>query len=206
LRYVILFSGVIVTATFTPLVFQQPFLNHHGVGTANLGLWQAPIRGAGIVSALLATQFVARMGQRGAFFALPVGLAIANFALSGVDHAWAASAFLGMGLVAGVQPPIVATYINQRIPSERRATILSVQSVVASGILAAGQPIGGVIADQFGLRAVFLVFGLLTVTLGTAVLVQWNRAEAREREELEDMSRELLGRERTASGDAVPAG
>ena len=76
-------------ATFTPLVFQQPFLNDHGVGTGDLGLWQAPVRGAGIVAALLAYQFVARMGQRGAFFALPVMLIVANLALAGIDYGWA---------------------------------------------------------------------------------------------------------------------
>jgi MFS family permease len=201
LRYIILFSGVLTTATFSPLVFQQPFLSEHGVGTGNLGLWQAPIRGAGIVAALMAYQFVGRFGQRGAFAALPVFLVVSNFALAGVDHAGAASAFLGMGLVAGLQPPIIATYINKRIPSDRRATILSVQSVVASGILAAGQPIGGLVADAFGLRAVFLTFGALTAAVAFPVLLLWLRAE-REEDELAELNRELLGRER--SSEAVP--
>lgn len=201
LRYIILFSGILVTATFSPLVFQQPFLTEHGVGTGDLGLWQAPIRGAGIVAALMAHQFVSRMGQRGAFFALPIFLVASNFALAGIDHAWAASAFLGMGLVAGMQPPIIATYINKRIPSERRATILSVQSVVASGILAVGQPIGGLIADQFGLRAVFLAFGIMTIAVALPTLLLWTRAE-REEAELEELNRALLGRERAS--EAVP--
>jgi MFS family permease len=197
LRYVILFSGIIWMATFTPLIFQQPFLHRHGVGTGDLGLWQAPIRGAGIVAALLAYQFVARMGQRGAFFALPVLLIVANLALAGVDHGWAAAGFLGTGLVAGLNPPMIATYINHRIPSERRATILSVQSVVASGILAICEPIGGIIADQFGLRAVFLVFAVITAATAFPLLFLWTRAE-REQSELEELSHELLGREREA--------
>ena len=197
LRYIILYSGIIMTATFTPLVFQQPFLSDHGVGTGNLGLWQAPIRGAGIVSALLAYQFVSRTGQRGAFFALPVMLVVANLSLAGIDHGWAAASFLGMGMVAGLQPPIIATYVNKRIPSERRATILSVQSVVASGILAISQPIGGIVADQFGLRAVFLTFALMTLALAIPTLLLWNRAE-REEMELDELDRDLLGREREA--------
>lgn len=201
-RYIILFGGVLATATFSPLVFQQPFLTEHGVGTGNLGLWQAPIRGAGIVAALMAYQFAGRLGQRGAFFALPIFLIISNFALAGIDHAGAAAAFLGMGLVAGFQPPIIATYINKRIPSERRATILSVQAVVASGILAAGQPIGGIVADQFGLRAVFLTFGALTLALALPILLLWQRAD-REEDERAELDRELLGREPVR--DAVPA-
>ena len=74
LRYIILYSGIVSAAAFAPMVFQQPFLGHHGVMTGDLGLWQAPVRGAGIISALLAYQFLTRVGQRGAFVALPVTL------------------------------------------------------------------------------------------------------------------------------------
>jgi MFS family permease len=197
LRYIILYSGIVFAVTFAPLIFQQPLLNHYGVGTGNLGLWQAPIRGAGIISALLAYQFVARMGQRGAFFALPVMLVMANLALAGIDHRWAAAGFLGMGMVAGLQPPIIATYVNDRIPSERRATILSVQSVVASVMIAICEPIGGVVADQFGLRAVFLTFALITAAIAFPALLLWSRAD-RDQSELDELNRELLGREREA--------
>jgi MFS family permease len=201
-RYMILFSGILAMATFSPLVFQQPFLSEHGVGTGDLGLWQAPVRGAGIIAALMAHQFVGRTGQRGAFFALPVFLVVSNLALAGIDYGWAATAFLGMGLVAGAQPPIIATYINKRIPSERRATILSVQSVVASGILAAGQPIGGIVADQFGLRAVFLTFAIIIIATAIPTLLLWLRAE-REEEDRGELDGEPLGRERAAEAVGV---
>jgi MFS family permease len=195
LRYVIAYSGVLVAATFTPLVFQQPFLNHHGIGTGSLGFWQAPVRGVGILSALAAHRFLSRMGQKGALFALPVTLALCYVALAGIDHAWAFGAFLGVGLVAGAGNPILATYVNKRIPSERRATILSVQSVAGNFALAGSQPIAGLIADHLGLRALFLTAGVATLVLMSAILVLWNRAEVQEQAELDELNRELYGRE-----------
>jgi len=180
LRYIILYSGVLLAATFTPQVFQQPFLQHHGVSIANLGLWQAPVRVCGILASLFAYRFVSRVGLRGAFFAMPAMLVIANFALAGIDHSWIAVSFLGMGVVAGMQSPALATYINKRIPSERRATILSVQSVVGNFILAAVNPLAGIVADQFGLRAVFLLIAVLTLLVVTPILWLWSRAEAQE--------------------------
>jgi MFS family permease len=197
LRYVILYSGVMLTVVFVPQIFQQPFLARHGVSTGSLGLWQAPVRGAGIVAALLAHQLVSRLGQRGAFFALPVMLAICNLALAGIDSAWAASAFVGMGLVAGFQNPVFASYINKRIPSERRATILSVQSVAGFMMLSLMNPIAGLIADGFGLRPVFFVFGLLAIGVAIPILLLWSRAE-REEAELAELNDALLRRERTA--------
>lgn len=195
LRYIILFSATIIAATFTPLVFQQPFLSGYNVGTGNLGLWQAPIRGAGVLSALLAYRVVSRTGERGAFLALPLLLGVSNFALAGIPNVGAAAAFLGMGIVAGAQPPIIATYVNKRIPSARRATILSVQAVMGSAFLAISQPIGGVIADSVGLRGVFLAFGVMTLTLPLLALAAWRRADDREAAELEELNRELLGAE-----------
>ncbi|MDE3096130.1 MAG: MFS transporter [Chloroflexota bacterium] len=180
LRYIILFSGILFMATFAPLIFLQPFLVHHSVSVGDLGLWQAPVRAAGIVSALLTARFVARAGQRAAFLAMPLALGGCYVALAGVDHIYAYAAFLPVGMVAGMQNPVLSSYVNRRIPSERRATILSVQSVVGSMMLAAMEPTGGFVADQLGLRALFLLFGVLVLTVGPAVLWLWNRVETGE--------------------------
>ena len=195
LRYVIAYSGVLVAATFTPLVFQQPFLDHHGVGTGTLGLWQAPVRGVGILAALAAHRMLSRMGQRGSLFAMPVMLAICYLALAGIDHACAFGAFLGVGLVAGASNPMLATYVNKRIPSERRATILSVQSLAGNLTLAGSQPMAGLIADHLGLRALFLTSSVATLSLMSAILVLWNRAESAEQSELDELNRELYARD-----------
>jgi MFS family permease len=203
LRYIFLFSGVVGAATFIPLVFQQPFLAHHGVSVGNLGLWQAPVRGAGVASALGAGWFVSRLGTRGAFFALPVMLGVCDLALAGLDYSVVAGAFLGVGAVAGSQFPILAAYVNERIPSERRATMLSVQSLVYSVIIGVTLPLAGLIADQYGLRAVFLVLGVVTLIGCIIPLVLWSRAESKELAELEEMNRALLGIEHTR--ERVPA-
>jgi MFS family permease len=144
LRYIIIFSGILGAAVFAPLIFVQPFLDEHGVETGSLGLWQAPVRAAGVVAALLVSQWVARVGQRGAFFAMPVAVGISMFALAGIDQLWVFPVFLIVGMVAGSMTPILATYVNRRIPSERRATMLSVQSVIASVILAGVEPATGI--------------------------------------------------------------
>jgi MFS family permease len=180
LRYIILFSAVLFMSTFAPLIFLQPFLTKHGTSIGALGFWQAPVRAAGIVSALLAARLIARAGQRTAFLAMPLALGLCYLALAGIDHAWVYVAFLPVGMVAGMQNPVLATYINRRIPSERRATILSVQSVLGSMMLAAMEPTGGFVADQLGLRALFLLFGLLVLGVAPAVLWLWNRVESGE--------------------------
>jgi MFS family permease len=178
LRYMFLFSGVLLAVTFAPLVFVQPFLDEHGVSTGNLGLWQAPVRGAGILSAFFAYKLVARMGEKASFFAMPIAVAIGMIALAGIDNLWIYAAFLPIGLVAGMQNPVLASYVNRRIPSERRATMLSVQSVVGSLIFAVMQPFSGVLADAVGLQGMFLALALIALIIAPGILLLWARAES----------------------------
>jgi MFS family permease len=180
LRYIMLFSGVLFMATFAPLIFVQPFLREHDIGVADLGFWQAPVRGAGILSALIAARFVSRLGERGAFFAMPVAMSGCYLALAGLDHVWAYAAFLPVGMVAGMQNPVLATYVNRRIPSERRATMLSVQSLIGSMLIAVMEPVAGSLADALGLQALFLMFGAICAAVLPAILVLWSRADAAE--------------------------
>ena len=171
------FAVLIAMLIGAPLVFLQPFLTRHGVGISSLGWWQAPVRAAGILSALGTARWIARVGQRGAFLAMPLALGGCYLALAGIDHAWVYVAFLPCGMVAGMQNPVLATYINRRIPSARRATILSVQSVIGSMMLATMEPTAGFVTDHLGLRAMFLLQA--AIVLGTAPLVLWvwNRVE-----------------------------
>jgi MFS family permease len=183
LRYVILFSGVLNAATFAPMIFVQPYLDDHGIGTGSLGFFQAPIRAFGIVAALLAYRFIAQTGRRTAFFSMPIALALCYFLLAGFDNVLMYVAFLPVGMVAGMQNPVLATYVNERIPSERRATMLSVQSVVASILLAGLEPLAGFISDAAGLQAMFLGFALMSAIVAPAILLLWTKSEAAEEDE-----------------------
>lgn len=177
LRYIVLFSGILSLGAFAPtIVFEQIFLDDHGVSTGALGLWQAPARAAGMLAALGAGSLLARAGEKRAFFAMPVTVAIGCFALAGVDSLWIFPAFFLLGAVHGLLQPLLGTYMNKRIPSDRRATMLSVQSLAASVALAL-QPIGGYVADTWGLQAAFLMYGLFTLVGGLWALLLWDRSE-----------------------------
>jgi MFS family permease len=180
LRYIIIFSGIMQAAVFAPLIFLQPFLDSFDVDTANLGLWQAPVRAAGMVAAFFAYRVVSRMGLRGTFVAMPIALGIAYLSLAGIDSMWVYAAFIPVGLVAGLSNPALADYVNRRIPSDRRATMISIQSLAASVLLAFMEPISGAMADTVGLRGMFLMFSVVTLVACGIVLWLWNRAEAEE--------------------------
>ncbi|HBZ70683.1 MAG TPA: hypothetical protein DEP35_13500 [Deltaproteobacteria bacterium] len=178
LRWLFLFSGILTPCGVAPLLlFQQPWLAAHHVDTAELGLWQAPVQAAQILSALAAGCAVSRLGERGTYVALPVTLFLCGAALARIDHAWIAAAFAGMALVRGLHNPLVDNSINRRIESRRRATVLSVRSVTKNALMATAWPIGGAVADTYGLQAVFLTFAVTSLVLGGGALALWVCAE-----------------------------
>lgn len=178
LRWLILFSGILTPCAVAPLLlFQQPWLAAHGVGTAELGLWQAPVQTAQILSALGVGLVLSRLRERAAYAALPTTVFLCGAVLAGVDCAGSAAAFFGIALVRGLHDPLVESAINRRIESGRRATVLSVHSVAKNAAMACAWPLGGAVADAHGLQAAFGVFALVGLVLGFAALALWNRAE-----------------------------
>lgn len=177
LRYIVIYSAIISTGVFGPMIFQQLTLAEFGIDVSYQGVWQAPVRAAGIAASLMAGWLLTRVSERAAFFSLPVVIAICSIALAGIDQSWVLIAFIGLGFIGGIQHPLFANYINHRIPSERRATLLSVQNVAFSLIIAWFNPLGGLIADAWGLQATYALYGISVLVFGTVAVVLWDRAE-----------------------------
>ena len=57
--------------------------------------------------------------------------------------------------------PIAGGYVNRRIGSERRATILSIKGMVTSLVLAVLAPVIGFTTDNYGIDVAFATGGLL---------------------------------------------
>ena len=57
--------------------------------------------------------------------------------------------------LASCMQPLTAGYVNRRISSEHRATILSMQGMVGSLTLAALAPAAGFLTDEWGLVTAF---------------------------------------------------
>lgn len=168
-------------ASFAPAVFfQQPFLDRHDVAVGNFGYVQAPNLIVGALTALAAYRLVRIAGPRGIYLWM-AGVLVGMFAaLGALDTVWAFAAFPAVVGVRNLLQPLAADYLNQRVPSSHRATVLSVRQLLFSLTLAPAEPLLGVVADHVSLLAVFRVSALALVALAPPFLVWWLRADARE--------------------------
>ena len=136
----------------------QPYLLQlYGDPTAYgiAGVAAAIVGGAQIAGGMLVPH-LARLFRRRTSVLL-ASLLLSTVALAGIGFLpgfWIAIAlFVVWGLVFATLMPVRQAYVNELIPSEQRATILSIESLMGSGGGVVSQPLLGRAADAWGYPA-----------------------------------------------------
>ena len=78
---------------------------------------------------------------------------------------------------------MIADYLNRRIPSANRATILSIQNMIFSLVVAGMEALLTAIGDWRSLPAAYLTGAVILAIAGAPLLVIWLRAHRREEQE-----------------------
>lgn len=172
-RYAILFYGLITLGSVAPVFFFQPFLRDHGVDIGEVGIWQTPMRIAGIIAALAAHRLIRAMGERGAFYFMPLLLVPSYVLLASWDSAYAQVSFTTMNFVVLFSQPTVTNFVNRRVSSEQRATVISMTNLIRSMVLIPAAPLLGLMADQVSLQASFAATAAAITVLGLPLMALW---------------------------------
>lgn len=177
-------SAVIMTVSDFLL---QPFVVHHGVnpatgvdaGFAYSGMMMSPVAGMRVGS-LIAAWIASRFGERRS---LVIPLFLAGLVLLGPtlwDSLWVVGAIGLLAAIRGMTRPIATGYINRRIPSDQRATVLSMFELSAALIIAIILPQAGAVADAVSFQASFGLLLVILVGAGGLFAVIWRILHGRE--------------------------
>ena len=180
IRTVIIFGVASSLCFLLPQYFQQPYLKQHGVSTAALGLFLMPARAVSAMVSVGTHRIEARIGARSAIAIMPVLCLAVCAVLAGWGSLWA---FALVPVAAGASTArslLISNYINARIASDQRATILSINALATALVLAMCLPVFGYLADHYSLRFVFGVAAVVGTGLMPMLFILWRRAEAEE--------------------------
>ena len=179
-----LLSGVIMVSSDFLL---QPFVVHHGVdpasgvdsGFAYSGIVMSPVAGM-LVGSLIAAWVANRFGERRSLV-LPLFVACLIFLAPTLwDSLWVVGAIGLLAAVRGMSRPIATGYINRRIPSDQRATVLSIFELSAALLIAIILPQAGAVADAVNFQASFGLLLFILVGAGGLFAVIWRLLHGRE--------------------------
>ena len=185
--WIILLAGIVTVAYEMPNFFVQPFLRSHGLSPSGSLLdgatWSAlivPGFAAMSVGSLLAAPFVARVGERRAIPLLMLGGAFLFIPLLIFDHISIIAPIAILGGIHAAIRPIATGYINRRIRSDQRATVLSIFELMMAAQMAVIVPLISASADVIDFRFAYGLSIGVVLTGGVVFLLFWRRSHRRE--------------------------
>lgn len=171
LRAAILYSSIMGTATLTMAWFVQPYFDYLGLALILYGILIPILNLAtGVVSAR-AWQVEQKIGRNACMIFIAAGIG-GGYLLMGVTGGVAGLVFLFLFYgVRGVATPVLRNQINEITPSDIRATVLSVRSLIIRLAFSLLGPVLGWHADRSGVPSSLMTAGIFFTAagLGTAV-------------------------------------
>ncbi len=171
--FLIIFSQLIMSFVTTVFYYLQNYMKSDGYSEIAIGTLYAVSALGGALLAPQVYKIEAVIKERGILLYMPIVSTVCLFGIA--FSSWHFLFFIPMSLAEGLIFIALGDYINKVIPSEKRATILSMASMVFSFFMITIFPVVGILGDAFGLARAFLVMAIvatvLTVVNSLGVLV-----------------------------------
>lgn len=175
-RWVLGVAIFAVVSSHAYFFLQQPFLAAIGVPLALFGVVFAATKLVTAVVADAAHRIDARLGRGGVTAAMTIAAGSGLGAMAAVTTPIGATALAARGVLDGLWQPLLNVYMNRLVPSRLRATMLSLQSVVARLALAAIIALLGVGTSTAGLRPTLAAAACVALAAGGALALAARRA------------------------------
>lgn len=170
LRFAVLYLTVIPIAWFgMGVLFLQPIAISLGVPIALIGVVVMMVNGASMAGSILADRTEKHFGKKRILYSVPVLLIICLIFIGAIQTVLVLLIVAVLCFLAVLTEPLVKDIIQNEVPDEIRATVLSMQSLLSTLFIAIMEPILGFIADHFGLSGTYYtlagLFGIFCILL-----------------------------------------
>lgn len=170
IKWLILYSSIAGASTLTMVWFIQPYLAENKVPLAIFGVIWSALQFTAAFFSWNAHRIENTIGKKNSLILLAVLPALGYFLLSSLWYIWSGIFILLFYVTRGINNPITLDYINGLVPSEIRATVLSVKNLIGRLIFSIIGPIAGWMTDAFSLKTALLASGLTFLVLGITSL------------------------------------
>lgn len=177
LLYLIVFSSIVCTSVTLTFYYMQTVWQQSGHSVLTIGIFLAAQAMAAAAGALVADRVDKRFGDDKILRIVPPIIAVSILALYFAPLTLAA--FCVMNFFEALIFVATRDYINKTIPSDKRATILSFESLMFSVVMIALFPVFGLVSDHIGLEWAFVILGGLMLALSLVNLKAYKKTNGR---------------------------
>ncbi len=170
----IMFQIVIEIAVYVMAVFRSVYmLDVLNLDYLSIGLFIAAFTLFGGFVALQASKFEQRLGEKNSLLFMLLAI-MGSFAVVFIVKSSVAILVQFMiYAVSSLQSPIISGYINKRVDSQHRSTIVAIASLLFTIFLVAIELPSGWFADRFGTRETMLAMAVGVAPFGLYLLKVW---------------------------------
>ncbi|BCZ44643.1 MFS transporter [Clostridium gelidum] len=177
--YLILFSALVASVQTTVYFYSQKYFSDMGYSKTAIAIICTLSSLVDAISSKYAYRIEKLLKLKGTL----IGIALVNlFSLMGLALIKNLSIvfFLVISISGGVGFIIFSDYINKRIPSEYRATILSFDSLCFSAFMIFVFPLFGLLAEKIGFSITFGIIALLYVPVMMFIMLKLRKHQNKE--------------------------
>jgi len=178
IAYLYFSINTLIAFVTTLFFYLQNHLKQNGLLESEIGFILATASIAGAITGVNAWRLENKFGHKVLLRALPILICIGFWVLALTP--FEAAAYIYLSALEGIIYVVTRDYINKLIPSDQRATLLSVDSMVFSLCMIVLFPVVGKIGDTFSLKEAFLVMAVLSIVITIGNLILLSRLEAKE--------------------------
>ena len=161
LKWLIIYSSAMGAATLSMAWFAQPFFKSINIPLAYFGILWAVLNFSAGLTSFNAHQFDKKDNNYKILFYLSLAMSTSFIFLGYNNSVYGLIFILFIYLLRGLVTPILRNAINENTTSNKRATVLSIRSLIIRISFAISAPILGYIADNYSLAISF--YGLAIV-------------------------------------------
>lgn len=174
LLFLFLFYSIAGVLARISLWFYQPYMKESGIDVAYFGIVWASFTIFAIFGSKFAHKIENYLGQKMSLWVIIIMTTLSSFLMGKFFFIFGVIFIFMQQIIRGFIQPVLGDYTNKLISSEKRATLLSIQSLGGNLGFAILGPIYGWIADASSLGT-SLMFTGISFFIAFALLMYWGR-------------------------------
>lgn len=177
--YLILFSSLVGSLQTTVFFYSQQYFSNMSYSKTTIAIICASSSLIEAISSKYAYRIEKILKLKGTLISIALANIISLMGLAFIKNLSIAF-FLVTSITGGLAFTIFSDYINSRIPSEYRATILSFDSLCFSVFMICVFPLFGLLAEKIGFSITFGIIGLLYIPVMTFLMLKLRKHKNKE--------------------------
>jgi len=181
LGFLLIVGALFAFPVTTIFFYSQNYFFAQGFNTMEIGLFLALHSGTAVIGALLVERIIKKFSERMILYFIPL-IEVILLWIYILDYGYIA--FILLGAVESIIYVILLEYVNRLIPSSKRATILSISSMIFSILMILVFPLIGYISDVYSMQEGFIFNAIIATFAYIVFIIIYRRKHERTNQEI----------------------